>query len=234
MKRVLLPPPGRGPVIVPSVLSADLLDMGRSVDSVLKAGSRWIQVDVMDGRFVPNISFGPALVKALASRYKNLAVDAHLMVERPQDCVPAFLSAGAGLITVHAEAKADVRAVLKSIRRGGASAGLALNPGTPVSRAAKYAGLFDLLLVMTVNPGFGGQSFLEGSEARIGGARRLIAGARRPSWLQVDGGIGPQTAPLAARAGADSLVAGSAVFGAGKPGISYTKLLKAVKEARWQ
>jgi len=234
MKRVLLPPAGRGAVIVPSVLSADMMDMARSVQAVRKAGSRWIQVDVMDGHFVPNISFGPAMVKALNARFPDLMLDAHLMVTHPQNFLAPFLDAGAGLITVHAEAEADVAVVLRKIKKGGACAGLALNPGTPVSRAEKYRGLFDLLLVMTVNPGFGGQRFLDGSLEKIAQARRLLQRSRKPAWLQVDGGIDLATAPGAASAGADSLVAGSAVF-KGKPAQTYSKLLKAVKEAAtWQ
>ncbi|HOX22180.1 MAG TPA: ribulose-phosphate 3-epimerase [Elusimicrobiales bacterium] len=236
MTRKLLPPPGTGPAVVPSVLSADMLEFGRQVAAVSRAGSRWVQVDVMDGRFVPNISFGPGLVKALHARFPQLLLDAHLMVERPQDCLKAFLDAGAGLVTVHAEAKADVAAVLRRIKKSGACAGLALNPATPVARASKYRGLFDLLLVMTVTPGFGGQKFLDGSLEKIAQARRLIEQQpRRKAWLQVDGGIDLATASGAAKAGADSLVAGNAVFGAGKPAASYSKLLKAVKEAaRWQ
>lgn len=233
MKRVLLPPAGRGAVVVPSVLSADMLAMGRSVQAVRAAGSRWVQVDVMDGHFVPNISFGPAVVKALHARFPDILLDAHLMVSRPQNFLAPFLDAGSGLITVHAEAEADVASVLKTIKKGGACAGLALNPGTPVARAEKYRGLFDLLLVMTVNPGFGGQRFLDGSLEKIAQARRLLQRSRKAAWLQVDGGIDLATAPGASSAGADSLVAGSAVF-KGRPAQRYSKLLKAVKEAAWQ
>ncbi|MFA5161681.1 MAG: ribulose-phosphate 3-epimerase [Elusimicrobiales bacterium] len=204
------PPSGRT-AIVPSVLAADAADLGRAAEHAELAGADWLQVDVMDGHFVPNISFGPAVVAALRRRV-SLPLDAHLMVERPLDFVEAFVKAGADLITVHYEAK-NCAAALDKIHQLGAKAGLALNPDTPLEKALRFLPKIDLLLVMTVNPGFGGQAFMPQSPERIAQARRMINDSGRKIWLQVDGGINARTARMAALSGADSLVAGSAVFG---------------------
>jgi ribulose-phosphate 3-epimerase len=213
-------PAGRA-ALVPSVLSADFCALKASLAPVRKL-SDWVQVDVMDGRFVPNISFGPAITSFVA-KASGLPVDAHLMVEEPAKFIDAFAKAGAGLITVHAEAR-GAAGCLKAIKRLGLKAGLALRPKTPVSRLAPFLKDLDLALVMTVEPGFGGQAFMPEMLPKIFAVRELIAKSRRPVWLQADGGINADTAVLAAGAGADSLVIGSALFGARDPGAFLRSL----------
>ncbi len=222
-KRYLPSPDGR-PVIVPSVLSADFSCLKTGLRGLEKC-SGWVQLDVMDGHFVPNLSFGPHVASCLKAA-TPLALDAHLMVMRPDLFIRPFADSGAALITVHEEADADIPACLRKIRSLGLKAGLALRPRTPLSRALKHLGLIDLLLLMTVEPGFGGQSFLRGSLPKIAAARRAIAGSGRPVWLQVDGGINERTAPEAAAAGADSLVMGSALFSRPAPAAFACSLLK--------
>jgi len=200
---------------VPSVLSADFVCLKKSLRG-LSRGAGWVQLDVMDGHFVPNLSFGPHVARSLAAA-TPMALDAHLMVERPGMFIEPFALAGAGLITVHEEARDDIGACLKKIKALGLKAGLALRPKTPLSRALKYLGGLDLLLLMTVEPGFGGQSFMRGVLPKIKAARSAIGALGRPVWLQVDGGVNEGTAPDAVRAGADSLVMGSAVFSAPDP-----------------
>ena len=206
-------PAGRA-ALVPSVLSADFCSLKTSLAPVKKLAS-WVQVDVMDGRFVPNISFGPAIT-AFVAKASGLPVDAHLMVEEPGKFLDAFAKAGAGLITVHAEAR-GAAACLKAIKKLGLRAGLALRPRTPVKKLVPFLGEIDLALIMTVEPGFGGQAFMPEMLPKVFAARELIARSRRPVWLQVDGGINAETAVLAAGSGADSLVIGSALFGARSP-----------------
>jgi ribulose-phosphate 3-epimerase len=223
MKPRPFPLPSGRPALVPSVLSADFTRLNASLAPVRRLAD-WVQVDVMDGRFVPNISFGPAITAAVA-KASRLPVDAHLMVEEPGKFIGAFAQAGAGLITVHAEAR-GAAASLKAVKKLGLKAGLALRPGTPAAKLAPFMGLIDLALVMTVEPGFGGQGFMPEMLAKVFAVRELIARSRRPVWLQVDGGINAETAVLAAGAGADSLVIGSALFGAPSP----AKFLKRLKE----
>jgi len=214
-------PAGRA-ALVPSVLSADFCNLKASLAPVRKLAG-WVQVDVMDGRFVPNISFGPAIT-AFVAKASCLPVDAHLMVEEPAKFLEAFAKAGAGLITVHAEARGAARCV-KTIKRLGLKAGLALRPKTPVGKLLPFLKDIDLALVMTVEPGFGGQAFMPEMLPKIFAVREMIARSRRPVWLQVDGGINADTAVLAAGAGADSLVIGSALFGARDPG-AFLRALK--------
>ena len=208
-KRTIPVPCGR-PCIVPSVLSADFACLKKSMRG-LEHSAGWVQLDVMDGHFVPNLSFGPHVAKGLRV-VTPLALDAHLMVERPDLFIPGFAAAGVSLITVHEEARADIGACLKKISSLGLACGLALRPKTPLSRALKYLNRLDLLLLMTVEPGFGGQEFMSGLLPKIAAARRAIGESGRPVWLQVDGGINGRTALAAVKAGADSLVMGSAVF----------------------
>lgn len=208
------PVPRGLPALVPSVLSADFACLKGSLAPV-RRGSDWVHLDVMDGVFVPNISFGPHIGAAVA-RASGLPVDAHLMVADPLQFIGAFAKAGAGLITVHAEAR-GAGACLKKIRSLGLKAGLSVRPKTPASRLAPFMKLLDLVLVMTVEPGFGGQAFMADMLPKIGRVRGMIAASRRPVWLQVDGGINAATAPLARGAGADSFVVGSALFGARSP-----------------
>jgi len=213
-KRCLPAPCGR-PSIVPSVLSADFTCLKKSMRG-LERSAGWVQLDVMDGHFVPNLSFGPHVAEGLRAA-TPLALDAHLMVERPDLFIQPFACAGVSLITVHEEARADIGACLQKIRSLGLRSGLALRPKTPLSRALRYLKKLDLLLLMTVEPGFGGQDFMSGLLPKIAAARRAIDQSGRPVWLQVDGGINARTALSAAKAGADSLVMGSAVFSSSDP-----------------
>ncbi|MCM2267814.1 MAG: ribulose-phosphate 3-epimerase [Elusimicrobiales bacterium] len=214
-------PDGRA-ALVPSVLSADFCCLRRSLAPLRRLAS-WVQVDVMDGRFVPNISFGPAIT-AFVARASGLPVDAHLMVEEPGKFLDAFAGAGAGLITVHAEARGAAKC-LRRIKALGLKAGLALRPKTPVKALVPFLGLIDLALVMTVEPGFGGQAFMPAMLPKVFAARELIARSGRRVWLQVDGGINAETAVLAAGAGADSLVVGSALFKVPSP-AGFLRALK--------
>ena len=209
--------PANGKIMIaPSILSADLWNLGRDVETVRKAGADWLHVDVMDGHFVPNLSFGPAVVKNLCGR-AQLPLDVHLMVQRPLKFIEAFAKAGADMLTVHIEAEDDVKEALLLIKKLGVKAGLSVKPDTDPKRLGDYLDLLDLVLVMTVQPGFGGQSFLPHSPAQIAAVRAQISAAGRPVWREVDGGINAHTAAEAARAGADAFVAGNAIFAAADP-----------------
>ena len=209
--------PANGKIMIaPSILSADLWNLGRDVETVRKAGADWLHVDIMDGHFVPNLSFGPAVVKNLCGR-AQLPLDVHLMVQRPLKFIEAFAKAGADMLTVHIEAEDDVKEALLLIKKLGVKAGLSVKPDTDPKRLGDYLDLLDLVLVMTVQPGFGGQSFLPHSPAQIAAVRAQISAAGRPVWLEVDGGINVHTAAEAARAGADAFVAGNAIFAAADP-----------------
>lgn len=200
-------------IIAPSILSADLWNLGQEVEAVRKAGADWLHVDVMDGHFVPNLSFGPATVKSLKGR-AQLPLDVHLMVQHPLKFVSSFAKAGADFLTVHIEAQEDVKEVLLTIKDLGVKTGLSIKPDTDPARIKPFLDILDLVLVMTVQPGFGGQSFLPGSPAQIKAVRELIDQSVRPVYLEVDGGINAQTAREAAQAGADAFVAGNAIFAA--------------------
>ena len=199
--------------IAPSVLAADFARLGEEVRAAETGGADWIHVDVMDGRFVPNITMGPAVTRAVRG-VTALPIDVHLMISDPDRYLEAFVEAGADSLTVHAEALPHLHRTLQRIRELGARAGVAINPATPVEQIAEVLPLLDLLLVMTVNPGFGGQRYIAGSEARVARARRMLDAASASEIdLQVDGGIDPETIGGVVRAGADVVVAGSAVFG---------------------
>jgi ribulose-phosphate 3-epimerase len=211
--------------VEPSILSADFSRLGSQVDEVMAAGARIIHVDVMDGHFVPPITMGPLVVAAISDRVHAAggAIDVHLMIERPGAQVEEFARAGADCITFHAEATPHANRNLAAIREAGCLAGLALNPGTPVEAAAELDAAADLLLCMTVNPGWGGQRFIDSSPDKVA---RLRSVAPKPV-IAVDGGIEAETAGSVADAGATLFVAGSAVFGDRDPGAAYRRIVEA-------
>ncbi|MFM7421656.1 MAG: ribulose-phosphate 3-epimerase [Alphaproteobacteria bacterium] len=212
------------PLITPSLLAADFAKLGEEVRAVTAAGADWLHLDIMDGHFVPNISFGPGLIKALR-RHTTIPFDVHLMIAPVDAYLQAFADAGADLISLHPEAGSHLHRSLQTIRGLGKKAGVVLNPATPIAAIEHVMDLCDLILVMSVNPGFGGQSFLESQLPKIEKLRRLIEASGRDVRLQVDGGVTAKTAPLCLNAGADVLVAGTAVFGT----PDYAEAIKALR-----
>jgi ribulose-phosphate 3-epimerase len=202
------------PKIAPSLLAADFARLGDEVRALDAAGADYIHIDVMDGHFVPNLTIGPAVVKRLRP-HSRLPFDVHLMIAPVDPYVDAFAEAGADIITVHPEAGPHVHRTLQLIKSKGKKSGLALNPGTPASALNALLGELDLVLVMTVNPGFGGQTFIESQIAKIADVRQRIDESGRAVELEVDGGITPETARRACKAGANVLVAGTATFEGG-------------------
>jgi ribulose-phosphate 3-epimerase len=202
------------PLIAPSILAADFSRLNEALVAIDDAGADWVHIDVMDGHFVPNLTFGPPVIKAIRNSTK-LPFDVHLMIEKPELSIEQYAKAGADRITVHAEACPHLHRTLSQITECGVKSGVALNPSTPASAIDHVLHLTDMVLVMTVNPGFGGQAFIESQLAKIEAVRQRIDAVGRDIDLEVDGGINADTARRARRAGADLLVAGTATFTGG-------------------
>jgi len=199
-------------IIAPSILSADFTRLGEEIKHVVHAGADWIHIDVMDGHFVPNITYGPVIVEA-CKRATSLPLDVHLMIEHPDLSIPDFIKAGADYISVHVEACTHLNRTIQMIKESGVKAGVAINPATPVDSVEWILEYVDFVLIMSVNPGFGGQSFIPNSLERIRTIKKNILDKGLSTLVQIDGGVGKKTIGDISMAGVDSFVAGSAIFG---------------------
>ncbi len=218
--------------IAPSILNCDFTRLGRQIDEIIRAGADIIHLDIMDGHFVPNISFGPGVASTLTRRFR-IPMEAHLMVEEPEIFVRPFFKAGVRRIIIHRESVCDPGPLLSKIRALGISAGLSINPGTPLSGIAPYLGEINLALLMSVNPGYGGQKFITGTLEKIKRLRRMLDRNGSDVEIEVDGGINITTGRSAVRAGATILVAGAYLFGSSKPGETLKELRRAINGGKY-
>lgn len=212
-------------IVAPSILAADFANLGRDIDMINRSDAQWIHCDVMDGVFVPNISFGFPVIKAV-SRLTDKPLDVHLMIVNPQNYIGQVRDSGAAIMNIHQEACTHLERTIQAIKGAGMKAAVTLNPSTPVIMLEDVIADLDMVLLMSVNPGFGGQAFIENTVAKIGRLKKLIAASGSKAIIEVDGGVNSETAPRLAAAGADALVSGSAVFNAPDPLRAIADLVK--------